>query len=338
MEKKLIIGMVGVGLTAHLRCYALKEIPGSRAQIKGAYSRTRENLMNFSKEMSVKVFNSLEEMLEDQEINTISVNIPNNYHYEVIERALEYNKNIIVEYPMVTGDHKKAEKLLKYASKKDLFIHVGHTMNYDNDLRFVIKNKKYLGNILAAYRYLNIKDTVSYFDQSGKKVFYKDLGSWYSDSNKSGGWIATAHYHYIQIFRRTMGEVVSLYAVDSGREGIAMGSLLMKHENNAGSAIQWGFPIPGRDLAFTLFTGTRGSIEINNNQYLIYSNEKVKEGMFPDNMVREVNPFIDDWKFLFKKIDSKEIKEEDDADMLKVLKISIYAQRSATSGREISIK
>ena len=338
MKKKLIVGMVGVGLTAHLRCYALKEIPGNRACIKGAYSRTRRNLMSFSEEMSVKAFRSLEDMLEDNEINTISINTPNIYHYDIIERALTYNKNVMVEYPMVTGDHKKAEKLLSSASKKRLFIHVGHTMNYDNDLRFISKNKKYLGNILTGYRYLNIKDTVSYFDQSGKKVFYKDLGTWYTDESKSGGWIATAHYHYIQIFRKIMGEVTSLYAVDSGRDRIAMGSLLMKHENNASSAIQWGFPIPGRDLAFTLFTGTEGSVEINNNQYLICSNKKTMEGVFPDNMLREVNSFIGDWKFLFKKIDNKKIKEEDDADMLKVLKTSIYAQRSARSGKAISIK
>jgi hypothetical protein len=131
---------------------------------------------------------------------------------------------------------------------------------------------------------------------------------------------------------------VSLYAVDSGRNGVEMGSLLMKHENNAGSAIQWGFPIPGRDLAFTLFTGTEGSIEINNNRFFIYSNKKVKEGTFSDHMLREVNSFIDDWKFLFKKIDNEDIKEEDDDDMLKILKISISAQRSAISGKKISIK
>jgi|GEM_PF-6288383 len=336
MEKKLIIGIAGVGLTAHLRYYALREIPGNRVHIRGACSRTRGNLLNFCREMSVRAFDSLQEMLADPGINTISVNTPNRYHYEIIKQALKHNKNVIVEYPIVTGDYKKAEELLSEASKKGLFIHVGHTMNYDNDLRFINRNRKYLGDILSGYRYLNIKDSVTHFDQSGEKVFYKDLGSWYTDSRESGGWIATAHYHYIQIFRRIMGEVVSLFAVYSGRDGMAMGSLLMKHQYGAGSAIQWGYPVPGRNMALTLVTGTEGSLEINNERYLIHTNKKVKEGVFPPKMLREVNSFVHDWEFLFSKIDDKKIQEEDDLDMLKVLKISLCAQSSASTGKEIS--
>ena len=88
MKKKLIIGIIGVGLTAHLRYYALEEIAKNRVAVKGAYSKTTSNLMNFSKEMSIKAFGSLEEILEDPDINTISINTPNIYHYEITKQAL----------------------------------------------------------------------------------------------------------------------------------------------------------------------------------------------------------------------------------------------------------
>jgi predicted dehydrogenase len=337
MKNKLIIGVVGVGLTSHFRYHALKRIPKSKVELKGAYSKTPKNLLNFSNEMSTKAYSSLEELLKDSEINTISINTPNSYHYDIAKLALNNNKNVIVEYPLVTDSYKKAEKILGLASKKGLFIHVGHTMNYDNDLNFFKKNNKYIGNVLTGYRYFSVKENISFFNLSGKKIFYEGLGSWYNNRKISGGWIITAHYHYIQLFRRAIGEVVSVFSVDSSKNGIVMGSVLMKHENNASSVIQWGFPIPGRNFTQTIFSGTNGLIEINNNKYFIFSKEKVTEGIFSDKTLEETSSFVEDWKFLLKKIDSKKDMEKDNEDMLKVLKISISAQKSADLGRSIFI-
>lgn len=338
MEKKLVVGIVGAGLTAHLRYYAIKEFPGNRIRVKGVYSRTPGNLAKFSKEISVKAFNSLEEMYKDAEINTISLNIPNRYHYEFVKSALYNGKNVIVEYPLVINDYKEAEELLEFASERGLFLHVGQTMKYDNDLKFLIKNKDHIGEILTGYKYISNKELASSFNFSGSEVNYNGLGKWYVNDNESGGWIITAHYHYIQIFRKILGEVISIFAVDSSRNNIAMSTVIMKHENDSSSVIQWGFPIPGRNFALAILTGTIGSIRIINNEYLIYSNKGNKEGVFTDDLTREINSFVEDWKFLLDKLDGRENLDEDNSDMLKSLKVAMCAQKSAIEGKTVLIK
>lgn len=64
-----------------------------------------------------KSYRKFEEMLEDNDIDTIYLGIPNHLHYSFAKQALEKNKNVICEKP-ITSNYKEIAKLSKIAQKK----------------------------------------------------------------------------------------------------------------------------------------------------------------------------------------------------------------------------
>ena len=56
MYKKIVIGIVGAGYSAHLRAYAIRKIPGDRIRIKGVYDINGKHLSEFSKEILSKSY------------------------------------------------------------------------------------------------------------------------------------------------------------------------------------------------------------------------------------------------------------------------------------------
>ncbi len=333
MMKKIIAGIIGSGFAAHLRVNALKKIPGDRINIKGIYDTSHLHAKEFSSEINASVYESFEELLEDEIINTIIVCVPNKYHYKIVKDALEKGKNIICEYPLIVDDYKEAEELIDLAYRKKLYLHVGQTMNHDEEKGIILKNKNTLGKVLMGYKYMSFGELGSWFGLFGFKGDYKNLGNWYIDKKRSGSWFVAAHYHGIHIFRKVFGEVRSIYAVDSSTPEVAAGTILMKHDNGSSSSIQWGMPILGKTYNFTLISGSDGSIEIDGEEYHIHTSGESRKGKF-----KGIDPFYEDCRSIIKELDGKKDFKKENIDMLKTLKVSISAERSSIENKVIDIK
>jgi predicted dehydrogenase len=334
MKGKLIVGVIGGGFASHLRCNASKEIDRERLELKGIYDRNTKNKASFANEYGIKSYTNLEDMLSDKEINTIFVCVPSKYHYESIKSALKYDKNVLCEYPFIVDNYKNAEELMKTAKKKNLFIHVGQTMNYDEDKDFILKHKDKLGKLLMGYRYMNFGDLGSWFPDSG----YEGIGQWYINREETGGWIVTAHYHGIQMFRKVFGEVKSVSGVDSSLSSIAAASVLLKHEDGASSVVQWGMPLKGKIINITIVSGSTGSIVIDSGNYSIETSDYKEDGQLGETMAAIMNTFKEDFKSLFDELDGKKDMKQENKDMLKVLKVSILADKAAKERKVIEIK
>lgn len=94
------------------------------------------------------IYRSVEEMLQNAEIDLVVVNTPVQTHFEYAKLALEAGKNVIVEKPF-TVNATEAEDLAKLAAEKNLFISVYQNRRFDRDYIQVQKilNEKVLGNI-----------------------------------------------------------------------------------------------------------------------------------------------------------------------------------------------
>ncbi|MFQ6010431.1 MAG: Gfo/Idh/MocA family protein, partial [Candidatus Aenigmatarchaeota archaeon] len=73
-------------------------------------------------------------LLEDSEIEAVSICTPNRTHYQICKEALEAGKHVFIEKPM-TLDYKEALELVELAKEKDRFLAVGHIFRYDNTIR-----------------------------------------------------------------------------------------------------------------------------------------------------------------------------------------------------------
>ncbi|WP_250253916.1 Gfo/Idh/MocA family oxidoreductase [Chryseobacterium sp. Marseille-Q3244] len=122
----------------------LKEHPGFF--ISAVVERSKEE--SKEKYPEATIYRSVEEMLQNAEIELVIINTPVQTHYEYAKKALEAGKNIVVEKPF-TVDVAEAEELVKLAEEKGVFLSVYQNRRFDRDFQQVQKvlNEGKLGNI-----------------------------------------------------------------------------------------------------------------------------------------------------------------------------------------------
>lgn len=87
---------------------------------------------------ATKNYRTLNELLEDKEVELVVVNTPSVTHYEFAKRSLEAGKHVIVEKPF-TATSAEANELIELAKKNGLALSVYHNRRYDSDYRTVKK-------------------------------------------------------------------------------------------------------------------------------------------------------------------------------------------------------
>jgi len=78
------------------------------------------------------IYRSVEEMLQDADIDVVVVNTPVQTHFEFTKMALNAGKNVIVEKPF-TVNVAEAEELVRLAETKNLFLSVYQNRRFDRD-------------------------------------------------------------------------------------------------------------------------------------------------------------------------------------------------------------
>lgn len=97
------------------------------------------------------IYRSVEEMLENADIELVVVNTPVQTHFEYVKKALEAGKNVVVEKPF-TVNVAEAEQLVRLAEEKGLFLSVYQNRRFDRDYLQVQKvmSEDQLGEIKEA--------------------------------------------------------------------------------------------------------------------------------------------------------------------------------------------
>ncbi|UOU99950.1 Gfo/Idh/MocA family oxidoreductase [Chryseobacterium daecheongense] len=123
------VGLCAFGMSGKIfHAPFLKEHPGF------FMSAVVERSKNDSKEKypEITIYRSVEEMLQNADIELVVVNTPVQTHFEYAKMALEAGKNVIVEKPF-TVDVTEAEELVKLAEEKGLFVSVYQNRRFDRD-------------------------------------------------------------------------------------------------------------------------------------------------------------------------------------------------------------
>lgn len=118
-------GIVGTGIIAHEMGRALLNL---NMNIYGVTSGHYDNAIKYQEEFHVKhVFKTLEEMLEDKNIDIVYIATPHNYHHEQMIKALNAGKHVFVEKSITINDQ-ELEEAVDIAKKKNLVIMDGVTL------------------------------------------------------------------------------------------------------------------------------------------------------------------------------------------------------------------
>lgn len=136
MQDKLKCAVIGVGNMGknHVRSY--NEIADVDLV---AISDVNENLgEEISKFYNIKYYKDYKTMIENENIDIISICVPTFLHYEVAKNCIDKNINILLEKP-ITSDTEQAKKLLQLAKEKNIKFLVGHIERYNPAVKMVKK-------------------------------------------------------------------------------------------------------------------------------------------------------------------------------------------------------
>ncbi|MCF8379788.1 MAG: Gfo/Idh/MocA family oxidoreductase [Bacteroidales bacterium] len=98
MEQEVIkAGIIGSGFAARFHYEALRRVFSTKIEIIGAYSKSPEELIDFTKERGIRIFDSMEQLIN--ECDVLHVCTPPVTHEPIAIAVLKQNKDVIIEKP-----------------------------------------------------------------------------------------------------------------------------------------------------------------------------------------------------------------------------------------------
>lgn len=120
------VAVIGAGRWGRNHVKTFNQLEALSAVVDIDTQRRAELSIEYPK---VKVFDDLELLLENTNINAVSVATPAETHFTIAKRALEAGKHVLVEKPLALFSS-QAEELSKIATSNKLILMVGHILLY----------------------------------------------------------------------------------------------------------------------------------------------------------------------------------------------------------------
>ena len=139
------LGIIGSGMIVKDFLSFAHELP--EIKLEAIAARNIENLKELQSKYNIKnIYTDIKLCLENKEIDTIYVAVPNNLHYTVAKKALEAGKNVICEKPF-TLKYDEAVELFGIAEDKGLILIEAITNQYQKNYLDIKDNIDNIGEI-----------------------------------------------------------------------------------------------------------------------------------------------------------------------------------------------
>ncbi|TFF88353.1 MAG: Gfo/Idh/MocA family oxidoreductase [Promethearchaeota archaeon] len=207
--KKVNIGIIGCGNIANIHVLGLKSILEQELydiEILAASDVDKERLNNFGKRNQIeKLYDIPEDLINDNEIDTIYICTPTKYHKKYVLQSLQKNKHVFCEKPVATNLN-DVEELRNVARSTDVISQVGFVIRYsplfENFMEEFLNNND-LGRIM----------TIMFRDDQKFPIGGKYKSSWRAKKEITGGGTLIEHsIHDIDaIMAMTESKIKKLY-------------------------------------------------------------------------------------------------------------------------------
>ena len=141
------LGIVGSGMIVGDLLSFIEQIPEIELVHISGTKRSEEKLRTIYQEHHFQRYStSYDELLNDEQVDTIYIALPNHLHYTYALQALEAQKNVILEKPM-TSNIEEAKELQRVATSNRLFLWEAITNQYLPNYHKIKSLLKDLGKI-----------------------------------------------------------------------------------------------------------------------------------------------------------------------------------------------
>ena len=134
--RKHNLAVIGYGGMGSWHCQNIMDkIP--QIHVKGVWD-IRPEALNKAKEKGLSPYSSLEELLQDKEIDLVTIAVPNNFHKELAIQCLRAGKNVVCEKP-VTMNAAELEEIMAVSKETGKLFSVHQNRRWDKDYRIIKK-------------------------------------------------------------------------------------------------------------------------------------------------------------------------------------------------------
>lgn len=307
------------------RMQTFGKIPG--VTIAGVYSRTIEKAETAGEGFGAHAFDDLDRMIES--VDAVVISLPNYTHAAMIRKVVGAGKHVLVEYPLCISAS-DADYIASDAQRTGSVLMVGNTIIHEKMFSYLQEHKSRLGTIL------NASARVAFFDSGA-------AGWWYMNEEKTGPRFAAMHYHFIEYFKRFLGDIDWVIGIDQsisdetrpGFEKLAGGTLFMGHKENGTSSVQLYLSTAGNGAPRGLWlNGTDASVTIvahkDNKSLVIWNGGEETEEFENDWGVQ--GSCLDFVKAINGELDHRARLHED----ITTMKVGILASESAKSMKSVA--
>lgn len=215
MDKKIKTAIASFGMSGQVfHGPLLKVNPGF--EVVQVHERTKNISENLFPE--AEIVRTYDRILENPKVELVIVNTPDVFHYEMIKKALNAGKHVVVEKP-ATQMSAQTEELRQTAQEKGLIFTIFQNRRWDGDFLTVKKilENGCLGRLIeyeAHYdRYRPVVDTDTWKESGGKYIgVLHNLGSHMIDQTYILFGKPLAVSAHLKIMR-TNGKVIDYYNI-----------------------------------------------------------------------------------------------------------------------------
>ncbi len=196
---KLKVGVIGCGSIAkhrHIPEYAMNP----NVEIVAFCDTVAERAHSFAEQYNAKAYVDYTELLENKEIDAVSVCTPNVFHAPISIAALKAGKHVLCEKPMATSNE-EAEAMISAANESGKKLMIGHNQ------RFVASHQK-ARKIIESGELGKIYSFRTAFGHGGPEQWSADgEHSWFFDKERAFiGAMGDLGVHKTDLLRFLIGE------------------------------------------------------------------------------------------------------------------------------------
>ena len=188
--------LIGTGSFGIKRASAVKN--SKKGELIKVFDTNSDNLEKAANLLQVSKANSLEDILEDKNIETICICTPNKFHKDLILKALDNGKHIFCEKPLAMS-LEEANKIFEYSKNLKNKVQVGSNHRFFESVKFAKKlvDQDEIGKILSFNGRIG---------HNGERI----QNSWFWKKELSGGGTLIDNgCHLLDLSRYFMGNFIS---------------------------------------------------------------------------------------------------------------------------------
>ncbi len=198
------LGLIGLGWWGGVLVGAARA--GGAADVVACYARTPETRTSFAEQHGCRAASSLEELLDDDEVQGVLIATPHSTHADLVEQVAAAGKHVYVEKPLTltVGDARRA---IDAASRAGVVLQVGHNARRQPAIRRIksLLDSGDLGTVVQLEG-----------NRSGPGAHNPNLARWRADPRESpAGAMAAMGCHILDTFLYLVGPSRRVFAFSS---------------------------------------------------------------------------------------------------------------------------